>query len=386
MNRTLPINQLRGDTGEEQHPILRGQLQTSKVHHLRSAAKRHPVHTIPPYQFALRTPYPFKARSLSLLEQAGHPLVRDNLHHLILPLFQERAWNHSPFQAVTLPTGHPLLLLLPLKSQLPIPIRRGQTKSPVQSHVVDDDAAHFPLLPSQSPPHHLQVLRQRKRRPCNLDKLHVGTIKPLSKQVHTHQHTHPLQLPSRYLEPFNQLLPPLHSSLRTDSLRLHPLLPVVGRNMLRMHNINRIHNPLLARSMPLISRKQSLNTRRIIQLLPHLLRLEIPIRTPFHQPINPLLVLTIRPHRIVIIRTKPSLSNKSLDAIRLYQHLKQVGEPLTTHAPRRGRQSQELRLWPGLPHHLIRFGQRMMRLIHYHKAYPLLPQRSMLQSASYRLY
>ena len=189
VDAALPINQRRADAGEVQDAIVGRELEPREIHCPGPAMKGHPIHPIDPGHLAIGPPHPLKARGQSRPhETLCHPLVRDNLHHLLFIPLQQRRRNHPPLQP-----SHPLVLLsiqlrAPFKSHLPIALGRRESKGPVEPHLVDEDAARFVPMPAQSAPHHLQVLGQRERRSSHLDKLHVGTIKPLRKEVHTHQH------------------------------------------------------------------------------------------------------------------------------------------------------------------------------------------------------
>ena len=138
--------------------------------------------------------------------------------------------------------------------------------------------------------------------------------------------------------------------------------------MLRMLNINGIYYALHPLGMLHVSLKQPLNARSVIQFLSHFLRLVVPVRATLSKRVNPSLVITVRSYSIIIVCAQPSFGNKSLHRPRLHHHLKQVSESLPAHSPRCGSQSQELRLRPSLPHHLVRLRQCMMCLIHDHQS------------------
>ena len=137
--------------------------------------------------------------------------------------------------------------------------------------------------------------------------------------------------------------------------------------MLRMGNVDGIDDSFLVEGIPLERLKQPFNAWPHVQFLPQLLHLEIPVRATFLQGVYLLLLLAVGTDGIIVVGREPSVSDKLLDAPRIYEHLKQVCETIAAHSVRCGRQPQELRLRPCCPQYLIGFGQCMVRLVNHHQ-------------------
>ena len=108
--------------------------------------------------------------------------------------------------------------------------------------------------------------------------------------------------------------------------------------MLRMGNVDGIDDALLVEGKPPERLKQPSDARPHVQPLPQFPQLEIPVRTTFPQRVNVPLFLAVRTDGIIVVGREPSFGDKPLDAPRVHQHLKQVGEPLAAHAAGRCRE------------------------------------------------
>ena len=128
--------------------------------------------------------------------------------------------------------------------------------------------------------------------------------------------------------------------------------------------VDGIHDALLPLSKRLVAVIEMCYRLRHIHHRSHLLRLVVPVGTPFLQSSNLVHHQTVRSGAHIFKVREPSLINKPLDILRLQQHVEELSKALPAQSARRRRQSQELRLRPHLPQPSIRLRHRMMRLIH----------------------
>ena len=77
---------------------------------------------------------------------------------------------------------------LSLEHSIPVPYLRRQSKHPIQSHVINNQAILLSLSHSQSTSHHLQILGKRQGRTSQLHKLNIRTVKTLREDIHIHQY------------------------------------------------------------------------------------------------------------------------------------------------------------------------------------------------------
>ena len=137
--------------------------------------------------------------------------------------------------------------------------------------------------------------------------------------------------------------------------------------MLRMFNVNSIHNTLLVRRISHHSITKPFNARSNIQLLTHFSQREISVCPTLSQTKHHLLIQAIRLNRHIIVQRQPSISYKLIIRPRLQQHIKQIGKPLSVQSAWSGSQSQLLCLWISIHHLLISPRHSMMRLIDNYK-------------------
>ena len=172
------------DPGIEGLPIVGRKLHTPKQKRNRTGAEGDAIPWVGP---DLSLP----DKIGSLFGQLTHPILTDNPDQggifllILLP---------QPFRSIQTSQGEQRLLqrfrtFLPAQETGgPVPLIRREPEPSVQTHIVENNAAGFPFVPTQPSPHHLQVFGQRERGSCQLDKLHIGTVEPLRKEIDIHEH------------------------------------------------------------------------------------------------------------------------------------------------------------------------------------------------------
>ena len=145
-----------------------------------------------------------------------------------------------------------------------------------------------------------------------MDKLHIRTVKALSKQIHIHQH-----LNQSCLEFIYRQSTFIIRSLRTYSHGMNPMHPILFRNMFCMLNVNRINNAFLVRRITQYGITKSFNTGLHIQLLAHLFQREISVSPSLCQTKHHALVYAVSLYRHIVIQRQPSVRNELLCRPRL---------------------------------------------------------------------
>ena len=110
-----------------------------------------------------------------------HLKVQQRQLLLIIPQYQPVMQVAIPLPATVLTKEH-----LP-----PITHFSRQSKSLIQTYLIQNGYAILEGHFSHPSPHLLQILRQRQRRSRQLYKLHLRTVKPLRKNIHIHNHINP---------------------------------------------------------------------------------------------------------------------------------------------------------------------------------------------------